>query len=212
MKKFISAAVVLLLFWGAAQAQTTEKGHRQHKGDKKEAPLTKLNLTADQKARFQSLREAQRKEMQALRKTGSVTPDQRKAVHEKYKTQYEAILTPAQRQALAQQKTEWSGKADKRNRAGKRGGGMGAQAALFKKELNLTTDQETRLTSLFQEYRIKAQDIRSSNTLSQQQKREQAQALTQQYLAQGKALLTPEQAKKFDDLKGKHINRKHRNL
>ncbi len=212
MKRIISAALALTLLIGAAQAQTTEKGDRRHKGERKEAPFQKLDLTTDQKAKLQSLREAQRKEIKELRKTGSVTPEQRKSLQQKYKAEYQAILTPAQREELNKQKAEWKDKARKGDRAGKSGKGMAAEAAFFKKELNLTNDQESKLTTIFQDFRSKSQDIRSNKSLSQEQKRTQMQALAQQYMTQGKAVLTPEQAKKFDDMKGKRWNRKNRNL
>jgi Spy/CpxP family protein refolding chaperone len=211
MKKIISAALALTLLIGTAQAQNTEKGDRRHKGDRKEMSFQKLNLTADQKEKLQSLREAQRREMQDLR-NNSVTPEQRKAVQEKYKAQYEAVLTPAQREELNKQKIEWKDKEGKRDQSGKRGGNLGAQAAYFKKELNLTADQETKLAAIFQEFRSKAQDIRTNTSLSSEQKRTQVKTLSQQYIAQGKALLTPEQVKKFDELEGKRWNRRNSNL
>jgi Spy/CpxP family protein refolding chaperone len=212
MKKIISAALALTLFVGAAQAQTNNKADRQHRGERKEMAYNKLNLTAEQKATFQRLREAQKQELQALRQSGNVTPEQRKAVHQKYKTQYEAILTPAQREEWNKQKTERKGQGDKGMGLGNRAGNPGAQAAFFKKELNLSAEQETKLTTLFQDFRSKAQDIRSNNNLSQEQKRTQVQSLAQQYMTQGKAVLTPDQAKKFEELKGKRFNRRNSNV
>jgi Spy/CpxP family protein refolding chaperone len=212
MKKILSAALAVVLFVGAAQAQTTEKGDRRHKGEKKEMGFDRLNLSAEQKAKFQSIRDAQKAEMQALRQNANATQEQRKAIREKYKAQYDAVLTPSQREEWNKQKTEWKGKSDKRANMGNRGGNMGAQAAFFKKELNLTTDQETKLKTLFQEFRSKSQDIRANNNLSQAQKRSQMQTMAQQYMAQGKAVLTPEQAKKFDEIKGRRMNRKSSNV
>lgn len=213
MKKIISAALAITLFIGAAQAQATGNGDRQHRGERKEMAYDKLNLTADQKAKFQSLRDAQKKEMAALRQSSNVTREQRKAVHEKYKTQYETILTPAQREEWNKQRpTGRKGKGDKSMGFGNRGRNMGAQATFFKKELNLTADQETKLTSLFQQFRSKAQNIRSNNNLSQEQKKTQVQSLAQQYMTQGKAVLTPEQAKKFEEMKGKRWNRRNSNV
>jgi Spy/CpxP family protein refolding chaperone len=78
MKKIISAALALTLLIGTAQAQNTEKGDRRHKGDRKEMSFQKLNLTADQKEKLQSLREAQRREMQDLRTNNNATQEQRK--------------------------------------------------------------------------------------------------------------------------------------
>ncbi len=213
MKKILSTAFAILLFVGVSQAQTTEDKGRHHKGDRKEQSFHNLNLTADQKAKMQSLREAQRKEMQDLKKSGSVTPEQRKALQEKYRTQYQSILTPAQQEEMKKNRAalkERGQKGEKGKGYGKRGN-MGQQAAFFKKELNLTTDQETKLKGIFQEFQTKSKDIRANNNLSQEQKRTQFQSLAQQYMTQGKAVLTPEQAKKFDEMRSKRMPKKDRN-
>jgi Spy/CpxP family protein refolding chaperone len=211
MKKILSTALAIVLFVGASQAQTTDEKEPRKHGHKKEQAFDNLNLTAEQKAKLQSLRDAQKKEMEELRKSGNVTSEQRKELHKKYKSQYEAILTPAQQEQLKKQKQEWKEKGRKGQGFGRRGGDFGSQAAFFKKELNLTTDQETKLKSIFQEFRTKAQDIRANNDLTREQKRTQMQTLSQQYMTQGKAVLTPEQAKKFDELKGKRWNKRARN-
>jgi Spy/CpxP family protein refolding chaperone len=211
MKKILSTALAIVLFVGASQAQTTEdQGH--HHGQKQEQAFSQLNLTSDQKARLQSIRQAQKKEMQDLRKSGNVTPEQRKALHEKYKSQFESVLTPAQKEQFEKQRQEWKNKVRNGEGFGKRGGKFGKQAAFFKKELNLTADQESKLKGIFQEFRTKAKDIRSNNSLTQEQKKTQIRSLAQQYMAQGKTVLTPEQAKKFDELKGKRWNKRNSNV
>lgn len=210
MKKILSTAFAIVLFVSVSQAQTTEDKGRHHKGDRKEQSFHNLNLTADQKARMQSLRETQRKEMQDLKKSGSVTPEQRKALQEKYRTQYQSILTPAQQEEMKKNRTalkERGQKGEKGKGFGKRGN-MGQQAAFFKKELNLTADQETKLKGIFQEFQTKSKDIRANNNLSQEQKRTQFQSLAQQYMTQGKAVLTPEQAKKFDEMRSNRMSKK----
>src|SRR5215217_4912197 len=179
MKKILSTALAIVLFVGVSQAQTTEDKGRHHKGQRQEQAFSQLNLTADQKARFQSIREAQKKEMQELKKSGNVTPEQRKTIHEKYKTQYQAVLTPAQQEQFNKQRQEWKDKGAKGEKGqgfGKRGGDMGKQAAFFKKELNLTADQESKLKGIFQEFRTKSQDIRSNTSLSNEQKKAQFQS------------------------------------
>src|SRR6478672_11929179 len=111
MKKIISTALAIVLFVGASQAQTTEdKGRHHHQGQRQEQAFSQLNLTADQKAKFESIRDAQKKEMQDLRKRGEVTPEQRKALHEKYKAQFESVLTPAQKEQFQQQRKDWKNK------------------------------------------------------------------------------------------------------
>lgn len=221
MKKVLSTALAIVLFVGASQAQTTEDKVRHHQGHRQEQGFSQLNLTADQKAKFESIREAQKKEMQELKKSGNVTPEQRKALHEKYKTQYQAVLTPAQQEQFQKQRKDWKEKGDKAQRGqkgergqgfGKRGGDFGKQQAFFKKELNLTADQETKLKSIFQEFRTKSQALRSNTSLSKEQQREQFRSLAQQYMEQGKSVLTPEQVKKFNDLKGKRKHRKADNV
>lgn len=214
MKRILSTALAIVLFVGASQAQTTEKADRHHKGDRKEMASGHLNLTPEQKAKFQSLREDQKKELQALKKSGNATPEQRKAIHEKYRNQYQSILTPAQQEEM--KKFGEAGKAKatkgrKAGKAGKRGGDMNQQAAFFKKELNLTTDQESKLKSIYQDFRTKSQSIRSNSNLSPEQKRTQTQSLGKQYMAQGKAVLTPEQAKKFEELKTQKRTKRNRN-
>jgi Spy/CpxP family protein refolding chaperone len=215
MKKILSTALAIVLFVGASQAQTTEDKKSHRDGQRKEMAFDQLNLTADQKAKLESIHQAQRNEMQALKKSGNVTPEQRKALHEKYKAQFEAVLTPAQQEQFKKQREDWKEKGqrgDKGQGFGKRGGDFGKQEAYFKKELNLTADQESKLKGIFQEFRTKAQSLRSNSSLTQEQKRSQLQSLAQQYMAQGKSVLTPEQAKKFEELKGKRRNRKSENV
>lgn len=217
MKQIISTALAIILFAGVSQAQVRDKsnGKAHRNGDRKEQAFSRVNLTAEQKTRLHDLRESQRQEMKDLKKSGNVTPEQRKAIHEKYKVQYQSILTPAQQEGLKKKKAEWKDGNDKGKNGlgyGKIGGAFGQQAAFFKKELNLTGDQESKLTGIFQEFRTKAQSIRSDNDLTKEQKRTQFQTLSQQYMAQGRAVLTPEQAKKFDEMKSKRKYKRNFNV
>ena len=205
MKRILTTALAIVLFVGASQAQ--DKQRHQRGGDKF---ATELSLTTDQKAKLQTVREAQKKEMESLKQDGNVTPEQRKAIHEKYKSQTEAIYTPAQKEQLAKKREEWKAKGGagkgfgRKGEAGKRGGdNFGQQAAFFKKELNLTADQETRLKGIFQEFQTKSKDIRSNTGLSKEQKREQTQSLAKQYMDQGKTVLNADQLKKLEQMKGK---------
>lgn len=210
MKKILTSAFAIVLFIGAAQAQDGSRNH-----DRKGREFGKeLNLTEDQKAKLKSLHEAERNEMRALDKNSSASKEQRKAVHEKYKTQYEAILTPAQRDEWNQKKEQmkdgrregrdrdWRGKDDQ----------FGQMGAFYKKELNLTADQETKLKNIFGEYRTKAQDLRANNTLTADQKKTQMQSLAQQYMDQGKAVLTPDQLQKLNNVKSERKHKRNSNV
>ena len=220
MKRILTTALAIVLFVGASQAQDKP---RHERGGGKFA--TELNLTAEQKAQLQTLREAQKKEMKALKQGGNVTPEQRKAIHEKYKSQYEAIYTPAQKEQLSKKKEEWKAKGGDRKEgagkafgkkgreAGNRGGAnFGQQAAFFKKELNLSADQETRLKSIFQDFQTKSKAVRTNTNLSKEQKREQMQSLTKQYMDQGKTVLNADQLKKLDEMKTKRKGKHNKNV
>ena len=209
MKKILTTALAIVLFVGVSQAQ--DKPHHE-KGGKF---ATELNLTAEQKAKLKELREAQKKEVEALKQNGEVSKEQRKAVHEKYKAQYAAILTPAQKEEMNKKREERKakGKEGKGKSFEKRGGHRGdftQQAAFFKKELNLSSDQETKLKGIFQEFQTKSKDIRSNNSLSKEQKRSQMQSLAKQYMDQGKSVLNAEQLQKLQSMKGKHKGKRNK--
>ena len=210
MKRILSTALAIVLFVGAVQAQKTEDKGRHH-GERKEMALQQLSLTEEQKVKLKNIREAQRKEIQELKKNDQITlkewKEKRKELQEKYQAQYRTVLTSEQMEELKKGK-------DKRKEKGfdKRSDHFRNQAAFFKKELNLSAEQETRLRNIFQEFRTKSQATRSNNNLTQEQKKEQVQSLAKQYMDQGKAVLTPEQLKKFEEMKGKHKRGKNVNL
>lgn len=212
MKRILTTALAIVLFVGASQAQ--DKGHHgKHDGGKF---ATELNLTEQQKTQLKSLREAQKKEIEALKQNGQVSGEQRKAIHEKYKAQFDAVLTPAQREEMNKKKEEWKAKGKDGKASGKRGGDFGGrgnfsqQAAFFKQELNLSAAQETKLKGIFQEFQTRSKDVRSNNALTQEQKRTQMQSLVKQYMDQGKAVLNADQLKKLEDMKGKRKDKRNR--
>ena len=211
MKRILTTALAIVLFVGASQAQDKT---RHERGGNKFA--TELNLTADQQAKLKTIREAQKKEMEALKQNGQVSQEQRKAIHEKYKTQFESVLTPAEKEEMNKKKEEWKAKGKDGKSFGKRGGEnggrgqFGQQAAFFKKDLNLSADQETRLKGIFQDFQAKSKDLRTNNSLSQEQKKEQMKLLAKQYMDQGKSVLNADQLKKLDEMKGKHKGRRNK--
>jgi Spy/CpxP family protein refolding chaperone len=87
MKRIFIGALALVLFAGAAQAQTKSDTTRFHQRQRPAMMSQQLNLTADQQAKLKSIHDAQRKEMEAM-KTISLTADkskqQRKSLLNKY--------------------------------------------------------------------------------------------------------------------------------
>lgn len=205
MKKIITSAFVLALTIGAAQAQTTStpKGNG-HKKEHKMQKFDKLNLTAEQKAKLKTLHEQQKKEMQALKNNSSVTKEQKRELHKKYKDQFMAILTPAQQQQLATMKKDRkeNGKKGHYNKDmahGKKGDFK--RGANFQKELNLTQDQQDKMAKIRTDFRSQFETLRNDNSLTQEQKRAKMHNLMKQQQEQMKTVLTKEQLEKMQSLR-----------
>lgn len=198
MKKILIAALAVVLFAGASQAQTTAPEKIHPRGDGK-GMMKDLNLTDAQKKQLKSLHQAEKKEMDDLKTKGSATPEDRKALHEKYRSQFDALLTPEQREKMKSKAQE--GEPGKGERGGR---GFDKGAPFMNKELNLTADQQTKLKGYTDEFRTKAKDIRANNSLTEDQKREQIRSLSKTYMDQSKTVLTPEQQQKMKGLRGRH--------
>ena len=211
MKKILTSALAIVLFVGASQAQTTnpDKGH--HRGADM-GMMKGLNLTDAQKAQLKSIHEAEKKDMDALKASGNVTPEQRKSLHEKYRSQFDAVLTPAQKDELNKKKAEWKAKGDKGNRSfGQKDGAKAGRMPFMNKDLNLTADQQTKLKGMAEDFRTKAKDIRSNSALNDQQKKEQMRDLAKQFREQSKTVLNADQQKKMDEMRKGRKDRLDRN-
>jgi len=208
MKKLLTGILAVLLIAGTAQAQTKKENQKQGKEarhGKDGKAMNDLNLTAEQKEQLKSIREAEKKEMEALKNT-ALTVEQRnvkrKEIHQKYRSQYSAILTPEQKQQMEQKKGDFKGKREKGEFTGMRGnGGFLANSQKLATELNITADQKAKLQNIYADYKNKAQTIRSNNALTNEQKKEQSKSLAQQYMNQAKAVLTAEQVQKLNEMR-----------
>jgi protein CpxP len=80
------------------------------------------------------------------------------------------------------------------------------------KELGLTADQQTKMKALRENTRGQLQALRNNDQLTQEQKHEQARQIKEQTRSQMQAILTPEQQKKFAEMKKQHQGKhgKHR--
>lgn len=75
--------------------------------------------------------------------------------------------------------------------------------AKMQQELNLSADQQAKMTKLNTEFKAKSESIRSNTALSQEQKKEQFKSAAQQHRDQVKSILTKEQIEKLEAAKGK---------
>ncbi|MDB5205995.1 MAG: hypothetical protein JWR72_1070 [Flavisolibacter sp.] len=199
MKRILSTAFAILLFVGASQAQTSEGAKGRH-GGKGGEMMKELNLSAEQKAKFQSIKEAEKKEMQALKADGKTDADRaaRKDIHDKYKTQYQSVLTEEQKAKFKEAGKQ--GRGEKFSKGDRKEGGRD-----FAQELNLSADQKTKAASLNSEFKTKMDAVRNNSTLSNDEKKAQSKSIAEAHRTNLKAILTPEQAAKMTSLrKGKH--------
>ena len=222
MKKIITGAFVLALSIGAAQAQTTSTDTgKDHKKEHKMRSFDKLNLTADQKAKMKSLHEEQKSEMEALKKNGSVTKEQKMALHKKYQDQMQAILTADQKAQLAKIKEERkaAGKtadfkkghrfkkaAADSTRMGRKGDFK--RGADFQKELNLTQDQKDKMAKIRTDFKSRFETLRNDNSLSKEDRQTKMRELMKAQQEQMKTVLTKEQVEKMQSLRKEHLDKK----
>ena len=202
MKKIITSALVLALTIGAAQAQSTstEKG-KDHRKEQRMDKFEGLNLTADQKAKLKSIREEQKKEMQALKANKSVTQEQRQALHKKYREQMESVLTADQKQQLAKMKEERKASAKKGDFNGSGRKGDFKRRGDFEKELGLTQEQKDKMAKIRTDYRSQFETVRNDNSLTKEQKKTKMHDLMKAQQEQMKTVLTKAQIEKMQSLK-----------
>src|SRR5215218_3071593 len=219
MKRIISSALVIMLTIGAAQAQTTtDKTHEGHKKEHNKS-FNDLNLSADQKARLQSIREDFKKQSADLKNNSSLSAEQkqtrRKELNQQFRSQMETVLTPAQKEQMAKNKAEWKGQKKDARKDGKKDGqkenvrGKGMQRGQgFQKELGLTADQQQKMEQMRTDFKNKFSTMRSDNSLTDEQKKAKMQEMRKQQQEQMKSILTPEQIQKMESLR-KQRNKKN---
>ncbi len=206
MKRILSSALVILLTIGAAQAQSTSTDkHAGHKKEHKQS-FDNLNLSADQKARLQSIREDFKKQSADLKNNTSLAADQkqarRKELHQQLRSQSEAILTPSQKEQMAKAREELKAKNKDAKKDWKKSGKDRAGKGIRKgqdvqKELALTADQQKKMEQMRKDFRNKFSSLRRDNSLTADQKKSKMQAMRKQQQEQMKSILTTEQIEKL---------------
>lgn len=215
MKRIITSAFVILLTVGAAQAQTTPSD--KHEGHKKEHKMAfdELNLSADQKSRLKAIREDYKKSMTDLKSNAQLSEQEkqtrRKTLHEQFRSQSEAVLTPAQKDQVAKKKEEWKAahKDGMKKGEGRSAKGKGLdRGKKMQEELGLTNEQQQKVSSIRSEFKPKFESLRSDNSLTQEQKKEKMRQLMQQQQQEMKAVLTPDQVEKMKAMRQQHSQKK----
>lgn len=206
MKKILTVTLAFVLFAGAAQAQTKDTSRHHRKGGGHDMMAKKLDLSADQQAKLKAIREAQHQDMKALKENKSLTADQSKAqrqeLQEKYRTQFESVLTTSQKEQLSKQKSEWKNKEGKKGSYKKDGmhqkdGKDFKRTRGFGQDLNLSQDQKDKMQKMNADSKSRFESIRNDKSLTEEQKKEKMKEFKKQQHEQMKSILTPEQLEKL---------------
>jgi len=203
MKKIFFGFLMLALFAGVAQAQKPGKLKMK---EEKEKPFQKLNLSDDQKAKYKSINEDFRKQMEDLRKNEDITVKEWKAKREKLQQDHmekmKAVLTEDQKAQINKMKEDRKSRMMQRDEK---------RFDMMKERLALTDDQSSKIKSMHSETAEKLKAIHENKSLSIDQKKEQSKELMKQNKEKMKSILSEEQMKKLKDRKDKSKN-KHKHL
>ena len=199
MKKLLALTLILASVGISASAQerraaktpSVEQKMRSH--DKK--GMQDLNLTEAQKTQMKANRDAAKQALDAIKNDASLSQQQKadkaKLIHQEQRTKMQALLTAEQKAKLEQGKKA----------AEARGKEMSAKRKEAMKDLNLSSDQASKLKSQKEASKAKIAAIKSDNSLTEEQKKTQIKSVMQSSKANMKNILTAEQLKKMQEMK-----------
>lgn len=188
MKHLITAG---LLFMSAASFAQ----HRQLNGDPITSHANVLNLRADQKSKLDSMNKAHRAQMNELRKNDSLSTEakrqQQATLQKQHHEQSLAVLDAEQVTMLKKIRED-----DHR----KTGGDMDTRR--MQKQLNLTEDQVTKLKAMQEQNQQEMKQLRNDTSVTEANKRIRMEELRKGRKQELESILTPEQQKKFKEMRG----------
>lgn len=214
MKRIVVGTLALMLGVASLQAQdktdqtAPTKEFHKHGGKpgmrgKHDVDFIKLNLTSDQQVQLKKIREDFKSQMADLKKseatiTAKDYKEKRMALAKQHHEQMQNVLTKEQKDKLVTMRSE---------RGKKFNGGPGRGMDRMKTELGLSDDQSAKIKSLQADTRTKIKGIRDNQSLSDDQKKQQVMAAMKEQRENMNKVLTPDQLKKMEDMKAKHMNR-----
>lgn len=209
MKKIILGLTALTLTLSAMAQEEAKEKKSWGGGDRKEMRggdhgkmqemMEKLNLSEDQKAKMKAINDEFKNEMDALKSqkfSEDVMKEKRMAIMKSRKEKIAAILTPEQKKQWEDMKP---GKGNKDHERGDKRESREEKFEAMAKELNLTADQSAKFKVLQSSLRTKIKDIRSSTSLSEEQKKSEMKEVYKNHKKSVEEILTPEQRKQMKD-------------
>ena len=192
----------MTLFVSASQAQDRHE-HKHHGRFHQKEKLTKeLNFSEDKKKQLKEINADVKKQMADLEKNDNITVKEYKtrkeAIRKDQQQKFQNLLTPEQKSKLDKMKEERITKAKERSARG---------LERMKTKLNLSDEQVSKLKASHDTFASKAKDIRSNQSLTMDQKKDQFKALAEQQKEDTKSILTPEQLEKMKQMHQEHSNK-----
>ena len=154
-------------------------------------PFAQLELTEDQRAAIQALRQTRLEQMQALREAGILDREAAQAAWEGHRQAVFDLLTPVQQSRLEELRAQAPQRGFFRGR-GRRGARGGALL-----QLGLSEDQQAAIQALRQTQREQMQALCQAGTLD----REAVQTAREENHRAVLAILTPEQQTQLEELR-----------
>lgn len=213
MKKLFVSLFAVITLGLSVTAQDSSKTKKEqiwsmkaaYKGDKKghKKEMKELNLSEDQKKELIANREEARVKKAAIQNDKTLTETERNAklaeLHKEQKARKNAVLTPEQKEKLAQSKQQH--RQEQKQHAEKK-------RAQMKSELGLSDEQAGKLKDQEKSNHAKMKAIKEDNSLDEAAKKKKMEELKTSAAAERKAVLTPDQQKKMEEIKKeKHAKR-----
>lgn len=194
MKKIIVCTFVLAVAIQGVKAQeiperTRETINRHHRDG-----VNRLNLSEEQKAKFKSLNEDFRTQMEDLKKKDDITVKEWRSRMEKlrkdHRDKISSLLTDEQKNQLKKSREARQLRQSDRRKEG---------FDRMRSRLNLTDDQTARLKQSHTEMAEKMKSIRENQSLSDDQKKEQVRELRKKNKENLKTILSEDQLKRLHE-------------
>jgi Spy/CpxP family protein refolding chaperone len=197
----VALAATLITVEVADAGGRGRSGRRAGTAEGHGGPGQALNLTEDQQAQLQALRQQGHAEAEALHESGGADRGAFKALRESHRVQFQAILTDEQRDQLETLRAEWEANrpegGDRPRGHHRRGPGGAGERPDLGATLGLSEDQSTQIKALRTDLRSQLEALRESGEGS----REQAQELIAAQREQMQSILTDEQRTQLETLR-----------
>ena len=206
MKKIFLSVLILatVSMTASAQEKSNRKNdpdatHQRHNKDKKghhKDMMKDLNLTDAQKKEVAANRSEYKSKMQALKQDQNISAkemtEKKAALHNEQKEKMERMLTPEQKNKMAEAKQKNEAEAQQRSEK---------KLAQMKSKLSLSDDQYKKLKEQQESNQAQMKAIRDNQSLDAATKKQQMTALKNNAKEQRKNVLTTDQLKKMEENK-----------